>query len=212
MAIATNKQTQQPALTSDTSSVKCILAGRAYVKDCTSPVTTAVAPVAGKAESTTPSGWTDLGAVMRSKVTMEYVKEYSDVRTGLDGVYYASYVTAKSCSWSFALDQYDATVLALLTGKTKGTGYITSSTQIGYRFWIGKEDLVEKQLLLIGTNKLDEKEHQYWTPQADLRFSWEEDGDAIVIRVTAMLRSNTYSQDAYGDTTLKSFYQVTIWD
>lgn len=208
MSIVSNRQTQQPSLA--LSSVKCILASRAFVRDYTSALTNN-SPGA-RIDATDPSGWTDLGAVMKSKVAMTYNKDYADVRSGLDGVYKTSYVTSKTCEWSFALDNYDNLVIAALTGTAASTSTAGGST--GYRFWIGKEDVVEKQLLIVGTNKIDNKEHQYWAPSAILKFAWEEDGDAIVVRVTATLRAvdfknsiATSGETASGD----SFYQVTIW-
>lgn len=205
--IASNRQTQQTAIAGQ--SVKCILAGRAFIK-----ATDAAATFPGiqKLGDGTPSGWTDLGAVMRSKVTMDYAKEYNEVRSGLDGVYQVSYVTTKSCTWSFALDQFDSTVLAELLGATKSQGFVTSGSAQGYKLWVGKEDTVVKQLFMLGTNKIDSKEHQYWAPEADLRFAWEEDGDAVVIRVTANLRGKTFADDGAGETTKLSFYEVLIWD
>lgn len=204
--IASNRQTQQPSL--DGQSVKCILASRAFIKTQGNSDTF---PMAERVDESTPSGWTDLGAIMRSKVSMEYTKEYNEVRSGLDGVYQVSYVTAKSCSWSFALDNYDSAILAELTGATRS--YVTSGNQSGYKLWVGKEDTIVRQLFLVGTNKIDSKEHQYWSPAADIRFAWEEDGDAIVIRVTAQLQGKKFTDDPITDDQKKlSFYEVCIWE
>lgn len=224
--IASNKQTQQPSLADQ--SVRCILAGRAYVKALDATAATNKAPQIGKIgngndPSFTSLGWVDLGAIAKSKVMMEYSKEYTEVRAGLDGVYKCSYVTSKSCQWTFALENYDHAVMAAITGQNfVSTALVSSAT--GYKFWVGKEDTVSKQLLVVGTNKIDSKEHQYWCPSVDMRFAWADDGDAITIQITALLRSYAFNatnvgttsiDSSTGDTTVstdtESFYQVTIW-
>lgn len=231
MAIQSNRQTQQTAPIMPSGypavSTKCILAGRVYIKavDASPTAATNIAPMAGKLGDVALSawtgpgttGWSDLGAVMKSKVSMTYTKNYTDVRSGLDGVYKLSYVNSKSCEWSFALDNFDIYVLDKLLGSnitdSSYSAYVTSAGDVGYRLWVGKEDIVSSQLLMIGSNKIDSKEHQYWCPDADLSFAWEDDGDAVVIRCTAKLKASRMVQDTKAaNSELDSFYQVTIWE
>lgn len=209
--IASNVNTMQDSLANQ--SVKCILASRAFIApaDEVGPGTK-LNVGAGFNTSTAPGGnWTDLGAIMKSKVSMAYNKDYAEVRSGLDGVFRAAYVTSKTCEWNFALDNYDTTVLGLITGQPSSTiNGGGAPLSVGYRFWIGSEDIVTKALLIVGTNKIDGKEHQYWAKQALLKFAWEEDGDAVVIRVTATLRAASMTMT--DGTARNNFYQVTIFD
>lgn len=220
-----NIATQQDSLTGQ--SVKCILATRAYICDAvnapaslagtpTARCSSATAGVTTWSAPTAATGtWADMGAVLRSKVSMTYDKTYTEVRTGLDGVFRAAYVTAKSCSWAFGLENYDYTVLGQITGTTMRSSATGSGA---YQFWIGKEDTIVKQLLLVGVNKIDGKEHHYYCPEALLKFAWGEDGDAIVVNVTADLRSYDFSATGVPAPTKdpatgsSSFYQITIWD
>lgn len=202
ISIASNQNTQQGTLTNQ--SVKCILASRAFISTAGAVPTAKLGTIAPYTY-TAPSNWSDLGAVLKSKVSMTYNKDYAEVRSGLDGVFRAAYVTSKTCEWNFALDNYDTTVMGLLLGQTASVNSAVA-TSVGYTFWVGREDIITRKLLVIGTNKIDGKEHQYYAPEALLKFAWEEDGDAIVIRVTATLRASTIAA-GYDD-----FYQVTIWD
>lgn len=207
-SLASNRQTQQPS--SPTVSVKCILATRVFYNTA-GTASMPEAPVGNQDLGTSPHGnWTDFGAVMRSKVMLEYNKEYADVRSGLDGVYVGSYVTSKTAQASFALDNFDAAALQVLTQQADTTKKVASSISgeniSYYTLHVGREDAVTMSLLLVGVNKIDRKEHHYFIKDADCRFAWEEDNDAIVIRVTAVVRPYQY------ETGKSDFYKMNIWD
>lgn len=218
--IQSNKATQQPSL--DNQSVKVVLASRMYMGTVLSTISKMPNQRVTNKDTgayTEPSGWTsatawnDLGAVVRSKVSLEYNKEYQEIRSGLDGIYQTSYVTSKSAQMSFALDNYDSAVLGFLTGNT----YTSLAASAGYYGFIGKEDTVSASLFMVGVNKLDGKEHQYYNPNAEFRFAWEEDGDATVIRVTCILRPFAHVATDHGFVSgidqgnKMSFYTNAIW-
>lgn len=214
-SLASNRQTQQPGLSG--SSVKCILATRVFY-DTSSSFELPPAPLGNQPVGTNPASgysptnrWSDFGSILRSKVMMEYNKEYADVRSGLDGVYRGSYVTSKTAQASFALDNFDAAALMALTGQEDTTkkGVTISSTSFSYySMFVGREDAVSMSLLLVGVNKIDRKEHHYLLRDCDVRFAWEEDNDAIVARVTAVIRPCKYN----GENQPEDFYKLNIWD
>lgn len=211
-SIISNRQTQQPSLSG--SSVKCILASRVFV----APINTAQPQHRVNSNPTSvwvPTTWSDMGAVMKSKVQVSYNKTYADVRSGLDGVYKLSYVTEKTAEFAFSLDNFDMPVMGMITGNTSVTVSVSGYT--GQKLWIGAEDVVTRALLLVGTNKIDNKEHHYYNPAAILKFQWAEDGDAIVVAVTATLKGfDTVAKtgiDLNPDgSTLTNFYSMTVFD
>jgi hypothetical protein len=185
-AVIVNKNTQQTPLSSGktgTQIIKLIPGPRVYVKAKDS----SAAPVTTKSAGTTPAGWTDLG-IVNGNARLAYDKELFEVRTGIDQVLRQQYVRQRTATAEFALSQVDDVVLEQVTGLT-ASQIVNASV---YQFAIGQEDIVEKALLLVMQNKLDGKEMQFYNPAAQLSFTYEEDGEAMVIRVRANLPAFTF--------------------
>jgi hypothetical protein len=187
MAVIVNKNTTQTPLTSGstgTQVIKFVDAPRVYIK--TADVT--ATPVTTKSNGSTPSGWTDLGGV-NGKVRIAYEKEIREVRTGIDQVLRQSYVGQKSGSFEFVLDQFDDVVIEELSGINPYEVQAGSA----YSFSLGSEDIVSKALLLVVQNKLDGKEWQFYSPNADLSFTLEDSGDQTVVRGRANLKAFSWN-------------------
>jgi hypothetical protein len=139
-------------------------------------------------------GWQDLGIVAGSKVNMSYTKETNYIETGIEKVRRGAYITGKTCQLTFDLEQFDMGVIEQISGLSSDVVEDGSSNPIGKAIHIGQEDLVEKALLIIGTNKIDGKEHQYYCKKAALVWAVEEQEDSRILRVTADLYAFTPSQ------------------
>jgi hypothetical protein len=205
--IASDIRTMGDPLTG--SSTKLIPATRVYIKTAiTTPFTE---PASGRITATTgPAGWTDLGGILNSKVMITYNKDLKEIRTGLDQILRVSYVSNKTATASFALENYDVAALAAITGQTALLVYSgTPSAYVGQKLFIGKEDVVSKAIMFLCTNKIDNKEHRFFNPSADLSFTFEEDGDSVVIRVTASLNGFVPADDTSG---LTSYYTHTVYN
>lgn len=176
-----NKYTQQTPKAG--SSIKVVLAQRVYL----APVNTAYSDPSAKLDGADPAApWVDLGIVEGSKVTMNYTKETNYVETGIEKIRRGAYITGKQCQMTFDLSQFDKAALESLTGLTAD---VVGS--IGSKIHLGQEDLVEGALLIIGTNKVDGKEHQYYCKKAALVFQVDEANDARIMKVTADLYAFT---------------------
>ena len=139
-----------------------------------------------KSNGSTPAGWTDLGIVSgMAKIT--YDKKVVEVRTGMDDYLRASYVGSKEAKIEFVLDQFDDLNLELLTGYTGSV--ISSGSIVNYQ--VGEEDLVQKAILVVAQNKLDQKEIQFYNPAAFVNFVFEESNTGLALKVTANLPSFT---------------------
>ena len=171
-----NKYTTQPPKSG--ASTKTVLAERAYVHT----VNTAYADPGAKLDGADPAGWTDLGIVAGSKVQLNYTKEVKYVETGIEKVRRGSYVMGKSAQAVFTLEQYDVDIIEILTAQTA-----TAVGGIGGKLYIGQDDIVEKALLFVGTNKVDGKEHHIYCKKAGITWQTQEQDDARVIQVTADL-------------------------
>lgn len=186
MAVINNLNTRQtPLATGSTGAqvVKFIAADRVYIKT----VDSSAAPVTTKSNGAKPSGWTDLG-IVNGKVRITYDKEIREIRTGIDNVLRASYISQRSGSFEFVLSQFDDAVLAAISGVA--ASQIVNGSH--YQFSIGSEDIVQKALLLVSQNKLDGKEWQFYTPAADLSFTIEDNGEETVLRGRGNLPLFTY--------------------
>jgi len=195
--MASNKYTQQTPLTG--SSIKVVLAQRVYI----APADTAYAAPTAKLDGDDPDApWVDLGVVDGSKVNMAYTKETNYVETGIEKVRRGAYITGKTCQLTFDLTQFDADVFEQISGLSP-----TAVGVIGNVFHLGQEDLVQSALLIIGTNKVDGKEHQYYCKKGAIVWSIEDSNDARILKVTADLFAFTPSGE-----TVDAFASVYILD
>lgn len=188
MAIIVNKNTsQQPQTTigrNGVQSIKFIDAPRLYVK---SPDSQTAAPVQAyntKSNGVTPTGWTDLG-IVNGKAKVTYTKKAKDVRTGIDNVFRSAYSDQKDCTLECSMTQVDDILLETVSGLAASV--LVSGSVVSYAG--GQEDLNQLAVLLVNQNKLDGKEIQYYNPCAYFNFTFEEQGDAMEMKVTAMLPS-----------------------
>lgn len=170
-----NKWTQGTPLSG--ASTRAVIAERVYI----APSNTAYVDPTVKLEGADPaSPWVDLGIIKDSKVTLTYTKDTKPVETGIEKVRRGSYTLGKKCMASFVLEQYDLDTLSLVSGlSTVAVG------SIGGKLHIGQDDIVEKALLFLGTNKVDGKEIQHYTKKASLAWSIQEDTDARDLKVDA---------------------------
>ena len=146
------------------------------------------APLTAKSDGTLPSGYTDLGIVV-GKAKVSYTKEIKEIRTGVDQVLRQSYVGQKTGTLEATLGQFDDVVLEQVSGITPSV--ITAGSGVVYG--IGSEDIIEKAMVLVSQNKADGKEAQFYSPNAFLSFTIEDDGDATVLKAHADLPFFTWN-------------------
>lgn len=187
MAVIVNKNTSQTPVSSGltgTQVIKFIDAPRVYIKTSDTVAT----PILVKANGSTPSGYTDLG-IVEGKVKITYSKEIKEIRTGLDQILRQSYVGQKTGNFEFSLSQFDDVVIKELSGLTAST--ITSGSAVS--FSLGSEDIISRALLLVVQNKLDGKEWQFYSPDADLSFTIEDSGEATVVKGSGNLKAFAFA-------------------
>lgn len=183
--MASNKWTQGTPLSG--ASTRAVLAERVYY----AAANTAYADPTAKLNGADPAGWSDMGIVKDSKVTLTYTKEVKPVETGIEKVLRGAYVLSKKCMATWDLEQYDIDTIAILSGLS-----ITAVGVIGGKLTLGQDDLVEKSLLFLGTNKVDGKEFHHYTKKATLEFAVGEDGDSRTLKATAQFYSFLPSGDS----------------
>jgi hypothetical protein len=184
-----NKWTQQPALSG--SSIRTVLAERVYY----AAADTVYADPVAKLEGADPAGFSDLGIIGGSKVTLTYTKEVKGVMTGMEQVRRGSYSMAKACKATFTLEQYDLDTIAIVSGLTPGT-----VGAIGGKLHLGQDDVVEKALLFVGTNKVDGKEFHHYSKKCSINWSIDQEDDSRVMKVEADMYAFTPASetvDAY---------------
>ncbi len=199
--MASNVWTQGAPLASN--STRVVLAQRVFINTAD----TVYADPTAKLNGTNPTGspaWVDLGIVAGSKVTLTYNKETKYIETGLEKVRRGCYIVSKNANLQFSLEQFDMDVLESISGLTATA--LTGSPSPGDKIYIGQEDIVEKALLILGTNVIDGKEHQMYCKKAQLVFGIEEQDDARVLKVTAEL--SAFSPGAGSDCFFK-YYILT---
>lgn len=174
----TNKYTQQPPLTG--ASTRTVLAERVYYANAN----TAYADPGAKLAGADPAGFSDMGIVMNSRVTLTYTKEVKPVNTGLEQVRRGSYSMAKACKAEFTLEQFDVDLISILSGLP-----ITAVGAIGGKLHLGQDDVVEKALLFVGTNKVDGKEFQHYSKKCSLNWSIDQQDDSRMLKVEADMYS-----------------------
>lgn len=181
MSTTTNNYTLQPPKTG--ASTKAVMAERCFIAPANTPYNGDNSdPTARYDGSLSPTGFTDLGIVMGSQVQFSYQKELRYIETGIEKVRRGAYTLGKTAQCSFTLEQYDIDTIALLTGQT-----IASVGAIGGKMQIGQDDVVERALLFIGTNKIDGKEHHLYCKKGVISWNIEQNDDSRVIKVTADL-------------------------
>lgn len=188
MPVISNRNTTQTPITagrSGTQVVKFIDAPRVYIKAADGTPT----PVTTKSNGSTPTGYTDLG-IVNGKVKVTYEKEIKEIRTGLDNVLRASYITQRTANFEFVLSQFDDTAMEQLSGLTPS---VIAGQPSAWHFSVGTEDIVQKALLMVLQNKLDGKEWQFYHPSADLTFNIEDSGEETVLRGTGTLKAFTWN-------------------
>lgn len=163
MALAVNINTSQKPMTAagrtGTQSIKNIPGCRVYVKAAdvlvNTPVQSYMKKTANGVLDASYVGWSDLGIVNgNAKVT--YDKKVKEIKTGMDDVLRAAYVDSKEAKLEFSLSQYDDVVLEQVSGLSASV--ITNGSVINYL--VGQEDLIQRAILLVSINKLDQKEIQ----------------------------------------------------
>lgn len=180
--MASNTWTQGSPLAAN--STKVVLAQRVFIAAADQAYTDPTAKLNGTGPTGSPA-WVDLGIVAGSKVTLSYNKETKYVETGLEKVRRGAYITGKNANLVFSLEQFDTDVLEAISGLTATA--LAGSPSVGNKMYIGQEAVVEKALLILGTNVIDAKEHQMYCKKAQLVFNIEEQDDARVLKVTAEL-------------------------
>lgn len=174
----TNKYTQQPPLSG--ASTRTVLAERVYYANAN----TAYADPGAKLAGGDPAGFSDMGIVMNSRVTLTYTKEVKPVNTGIEQVRRGSYSMAKSCKAEFTLEQFDIDLISVLSGLS-----ITAVGGIGGKLHLGQDDVVEKALLFVGTNKVDGKEFHHYSKKCSLSWSIDQQDDSRMLKVEADMYS-----------------------
>lgn len=177
MAVFSNKYTKQPPISG--ASTAAVMAERVYI----APADTVYGAPGAKLAGADPGGaWVDLGIVKDSRVTLNYTKDIKYVETGIEKVRRGAYTLGKTAEASFMLEQYDIDSVALLTGLT-----IQAVGGIGGVLHIGQDDVVERALLFIGTNKLDGKEHHIYCKKGVVVFQVQQEDDRRLLAATASL-------------------------
>jgi hypothetical protein len=196
--MASNKYTQQTPLAGST--VRAVIAERCYI----APNNTAYADPGAKLDGADPAApWADLGIVAGSKVALTYNKTTSYIETGIEKIRRGAYIMGKTAQAVFTLEQFDMGVLEQITGLTA----TALGGAIGKKIHIGQEDLVEKSLLFVGTNKVDDKEYQTYCKSGAVTFNIEDSNDSRVLKVTADLFAFTPSGE-----TKDAFFTMFILD
>ena len=172
-----NKYTKQPPISG--SSTKVVLAERVYI----APADTVYADPSARLDGADPGGaWIDLGVVMNSRVNLTYTKDIRYVETGIERVRRGAYSLGKTAECTFTLEQFDIGAMEQVTDLTAGV-----VGAIGEKLHIGQDDIVDKALLFIGVNKVDDKEHHVYCKKGTIAFNIAQEDDFRVLQVTSSL-------------------------
>jgi hypothetical protein len=191
-----NKYTKQPPLAG--ASTKVVLAERVYIAAADTAYTDPVARLDGG----DPAGFSDLGIIANSRVNLSYTKDIRYVETGIEKVRRGSYSLGKTAEVTFTLEQYDIEQIELITGLTAD-----AVGAIGEKLHIGQDDIIERALVFVGVNKVDNKEHHIYCKKGTMSFALAQEDDFRVINVTASL----YSFVPSGETE-EAFYTWYVLD
>jgi hypothetical protein len=184
MATNSNKYTKQTPLAG--ASTKVVLAERVYI----APADTIYADPTARLDGADPgSPWEDLGIVGNSRVNLTYTKDIRYVETGIERVRRGAYSLGKTAEVQFTLEQYDLVQMELITGLSKQSVGSAGSPPValGSKLHIGQDDIVERALLFVGTNKVDGKEHHMYCKRGTISFDVGQEEDFRVINVTSSL-------------------------
>jgi hypothetical protein len=199
--ITVNKNTtQNPSVAQGRTgqqSLRFIPAPRVYIAPPDySPVPGTVFPLSN---GSTPSAFTDLG-VVTGNASVQITRATAPVFSGVDKIQTGVVSQGISGGVSFSLSQMDDFLLEQLSG----TGPAYTST--GYaNYQIGGQNLTPAALLLVVQNKLDGKEWQFYNPTALLSFSFDNQSDAMGLKVSGILPA--YATSLGGP---KSILSITI--
>ncbi len=172
-----NKYTKQPPLAG--ASTKVVLAERVYI----APADTTYADPTARLDGADPAApWEDLGIIMNSRVNLTYTKDIRYVETGIEKVRRGSYSLGKTAEVQFTLEQYDLAQMELITGLTRDV-----VGAIGGKLHIGQDDIVDRALLFVGVNKVDNKEHHIYCAKGTMSFNVQQEDDFRVLQVTGSL-------------------------
>src|SRR3954469_9315670 len=159
MPILTNKYTKQPPIAG--ASTAAVMAERVYIAAFSTNYTAPTARLDG-ADPAAPWAAGDLGVIKDSRVNLNYTKEIKYVETGIEKVRRGAYSLSKTVEMSFMMEQSDVGPVSLLTGLAITTSWTSIPANGASLLHVGQDDVVEKGLLFIGTNKSDGKEHHIW--------------------------------------------------
>jgi len=150
---------------------KVVLANRVY----TAPTGTARPGVA--AAGATPAGWTDLGSILDSKVTIDKADpEVIEIETGLFQVLRNEVGKKEGLATAkFTMVEYEPAAWAALTG---------DAVIGGNSIFVGGRPISQFAVLLVGQNPATGTEFQHWNPKGDMQFKITDNADFTVIDVT----------------------------
>lgn len=181
--ITVNKNTTQTPSTAagrtGQQSIRFIPAPRVYIAPPDySPVPGTVFALSN---GSTPSTFTDLG-VVNGNASVQATRSLVPIFSGVDKIQTGVVCNGIDASVNFSLSQMDDFILE----KVSGTGPAYTGT--GYaNYQIGGQNLTAAALLLVVQNKLDGKEWQFYNPTALLSFSFENQSDAMGLKVSGVL-------------------------
>jgi hypothetical protein len=182
--ITTNRNTTQAPLSATgrtgQQSIKFIPAPRVYIgpPDYSTPANVLL----GFSNGNSPVGFKDLG-IVEGSAKVYVSRSTNPIYVGVDRLLRTVYSQAINGNISFALSQFDDFALESVSGIAP----LYASSGVYANYQLGGQDLIPVSLLLVSQNKLDGKEWQFYNPTALISFSIEPSGDAMVLKVSAIL-------------------------
>jgi hypothetical protein len=180
-----NRNTTQSPMTrtgrTGAQSIRCIPAPRVYIGPPDYLDTPNV--VFGFSNGNSPIGFVDVG-VVSGAATVALNRSLNEIFCGVDKILSNVYSQSTKASISFTLSQLDDVALETAAGVVpafSGAGYVN--------YQIGQPNITPAGLLLVSQNKLDGKEWQFYNPAALLTVSFDNNSDAMEIKVSAILPS-----------------------
>jgi hypothetical protein len=187
MSIVNNFTTQKPLTilgSTGNQVLNAIPASRVFIKAVDSLTATPIDTYTAytfKTNGATPTGWSDAG-IMDTPGKLTYKKNEKKVTTGIDKVIRAVYSESKEASIDITLVQMDDYLLSLL-----GFNGSVATAGSSMNFLVGQEDIIQKALLCVYSNKLDGKEFHVYHPAAYLNCTFDMASDKMVVKVSAEL-------------------------
>jgi len=177
---------------------KVLLADRAYM----APIDTVVPTT--KQAGATPAGYTDMGSIDQSLVTIEKDDaEIIEVTTGLYEVLRAEVAKKDGAARArFTLVEYEPTIWASFTGDS------THAVGSGVGIWTGGRPIIQKALLLVGFNPVTESEFHHYSPKVGLKYKIVKLNQFNGIEITASF----YKYNPAGDAAaLARDFELVYW-